>query len=103
MHHTYVNPLCLPEIPVLKCKNHQKNEEKQGDPFAVGKMICEHLPATHERFKPVFRGMLPYLGKMIRVQRQIRQDFIIRMNGIFIPVMVHYGILKILKTGILQM
>lgn len=63
MHHTYVNPLCLPEMPVLKCKNHQKNEEKQGDPFAVGKMICEHLPATHERFKPVFRGMLPYLGE----------------------------------------
>ena len=63
MHHTYVNPLCLLDMPVLKCKSHQKGQENQGDPFALGKMICEQLPATHERFKPVFRGMLPYLSE----------------------------------------
>ena len=57
---TYVNPLCLPNMPVLKIPYKGR---KQEEPFALGEKIAECLPKSHERFKDMFRGMILYTGE----------------------------------------
>jgi xylan 1,4-beta-xylosidase len=55
---TYVNPLCLPRIPVVKASNKGKIPD---DPFALSRMIIQGLPETHKRFETLFGGLIPYV------------------------------------------
>jgi hypothetical protein len=55
---TYVNPLCLPSIPIVTSRN---NGKKPDDPFALSRMIVNGLPETHKRFETLFGGLIPYI------------------------------------------
>jgi len=55
---TYVNPLCLPRIPIVTASNKGKISD---DPFALSRMILQGLPETHKRFETLFGGLIPYV------------------------------------------
>ena len=55
---TYVNPLCLPDIPIVTVSDKGKIPD---DPFALSRMILQRLPETHKRFETLFGGLIPYV------------------------------------------
>ena len=55
---TYVNPLCLPSIPVVATSDKGKIPD---NPLALGEMILKGLPETHKRFETLFGGLIPYI------------------------------------------